>query len=313
MDILVAHAVAEARAALVGGLAGTGMTVLEAADGETACRRLCRADGPFLGILDWDLPVAGGLDVCRRVRAATPPEAPYLIVLTAAAHGHDVSEAAVAGADDFVLAPVGGDELRARAAFARAVLEARSAAPGAADDERQLRCFDPVTGLGERGQLIRRLEEELARSRRERSTLGVGILDVDGLGPINEQHGRAVGDAVLAELARRLEGALRPYDVVGRLQGDEFLIITPRTGEYDIADALGRVREAVAARPFCHGEQCLEVTVALGGVTGSEESAEELIEMARPVLGEAKEAGGDRVVAGVKAVLEPVISNQWSI
>ena len=311
MDILVAHAADEARAALTSCLAAMDVTVVETGDGERARDLLRRADGPSVALLDWHLPGMTGLDVCRELREDVGTRPLYLMVVAPAAHKCEAAAAAAAGADDFVWTPVSGDDLRARVAFARAVLATRPAAPLEGDDT-SLRCFDPVTLVHDRAQMVRRLEEELARARRERVTVGVSILDVDGLGPVNAEFGREVGDEVLREVARRLKGTLRPYDVVGRLQSDEFLIITPRTGEYDIGDALDRVRRAMTARPFCHGDQCLAVTVTLGGVTGAEESAEELIAMAHPVLGEAKEAGGDSVVAGVKAVLESVLTNQWS-
>jgi len=312
LDVLIAHADAEARTALAQGLADGDISIREASGGEAARSLLSRADGPRVALLDWDLPGMGGLDVCRLLREARPPEAPYLIVVTAPVHDRDVTEAAMAGADDFLVTPVTAAELRSRVAFARAAVEARIIVPRPGEAELSLRCFDPLTRVGDRAQVVRRLEEELVRSRRERVTLGIGILDVDGLNAVNEQHGHAAGDEVLREVAHRLKGTLRPYDVVGRLESDEFLIIIPRTGESDVGDALDRVRQVMAARPFCHGTECLAITVTVAGVTGAEEKAEELIAMARPVLSEAKAAGGDSVVAGVKAVLESVLTDQWS-
>lgn len=310
MEILVAHADAAARAALAERLDDQGFTVVEAADGETARGLLRSPQGPRVALLDWDLPGVGGPDACRLVREDAPSEAPYLVVMIPAAHRGDVAEVAAAGADDVVLTPVTGDELRARVTFAAASVEARSV--GAGEQERTLRCFDPVTFVLDRAQLVIRLEEELARSRRERVTLGIGILDIDGLRAVNEECGREAGDEVLREVARRLTSTLRPYDVVGRLEDDEFLVITHRTEELDVAEALQRVRRAMIEKPFCHGDDCLAVTVTVGGVTGAEESAEELIALARTVLAEAKQAGGDRVMAGAKVVLESVLTNRWS-
>ena len=54
------------------------------------------------------------------------------------------------------------------------------------------------------------------------------------------------------------------------------------------------------------------ITVTVGGVNGSEENAEELVDLARPALEEAKAAGGDTVVAGARVMLESVLTNQWS-
>jgi two-component system, cell cycle response regulator len=312
MDVLVAHATEEARRALCAGLAPMDLTVVETADGEKARAILSRDHGPQVALLDWDLPGVSGLDVCRHLREGASPRPLYLIVVAPAARGRDVTDAAGAGADGYLWTPVAGDELRARIAFARSVLETRPAPPAVSAQEKALRCYDPLTRTHDRAQAVERLDQELARSRRERVTLGVAILDVDGLQPVNLRHGRDAGDEVLREVGRRVKGALRPYDVVGRLQSDEFLIITPRTGELDVAEALDRVRRTMSAKAFVYGREKLSVTVTLGGVTGSEETAEELIEMARPVLSEAKRSGGDNVIAGAKVVLESVLTNQWS-
>jgi diguanylate cyclase (GGDEF)-like protein len=313
MDVLIAHGSDRARQALAASLRdGAGVTLVEVADGLSARDRLMRADGPQVALVDWDLPGLDGRQVCRRVRDQREGAAPYIILMAAVAAGVDLAAAAHAGAHSFVFTPVSAEELRARVAFGLETHAAWTAVPTQAVTVAALHCKDPLTRLGDRAHTMQRLEEELARSRRERATLGVGILDVDGLGPVNARYGRETGDEVLREVARRLRATLRPYDVVGRLESDEFLIITPRTGELDIADALDRVRAAMSARPFVSGEEALAITVTVGGVNGSEENAEELVDLARPVLEEAKAAGGDKVVAGARVVLESVLTHQWS-
>ena len=96
--------------------------------------------------------------------------------------------------------------------------------------------------------------------------------------------------------------------MVGRLDGEEFLIILSKMSDPDIGEVLHRLRGAMSAEPFSHEDQELEVTVSLGGVVGSEESAGELIARAQRALGEAQTAGPDRVVAGRPAVLEAVLA-----
>ena len=168
-------------------------------------------------------------------------------------------------------------------------------------------CADALTGVLQRDEAVQRLDEELARARREHQDLGVGILDVDGLARVNESCGRPAGDAVLREVVRRAKGALRPYDVLGRLDGEEFLIILSKMSEPDITKVLHRLRGAVSAEPFAHAGHEIEVTVTLGGVTGSEESAGELIARAQRSLDEAQAGGRDRVVAGRPPVLEAML------
>ena len=166
---------------------------------------------------------------------------------------------------------------------------------------------DALTGVLLRQDVVQRLEEELSRARREHQGLGIGILDVDGLARVNECRGLAAGDAVLREVVRRAKSELRPYDVIGRLDGEEFLVILSRTSEPDLSGVLHRLRAAMSAQPFSHDGHELEVTVTLGGVTGEEESAGELIARAQRSLDEAQAAGPDSVVAGRPAVLEAVL------
>jgi diguanylate cyclase (GGDEF)-like protein len=312
MDLLVAHGSGEARRVLAASLEGQDIAVVEAADGTVALDMLKRADAPRLALVEWDLPGLDGLELCRLARDLHPDRPPYIILLTPAFAERDMTVGLHAGASDFMFTPVRGEEVRARVAFGRQVLEAAPAepvAPHICDDQR---CFDALTGLCNRATIVRRLEEELARSRRDRSTVGIGILDVDGLERVSASSGRETGDDVLREVARRLKATLRPYDGLGRLMDEEFLIITPRTAELDVAEALNRVRSAMAAEPFAHGDELLAVTVTVGGATGSEHSAAELMELAVLALNEAKEAGGDRVVAGAKAELDAVLTDRGS-
>jgi diguanylate cyclase (GGDEF)-like protein len=84
---------------------------------------------------------------------------------------------------------------------------------------------DPMTGLPNRMQIIGRLEQELNRCRRYQTSLAVLFVDLDGFKNINDTHGHGAGDAMLKEVATRLSTGVRATDAVGRLAGDEFLVI----------------------------------------------------------------------------------------
>lgn len=91
-----------------------GFEVTAVGDGREAIGRLLSPDGPSIGIIDWMMPEANGLEVCRAVRAAVPTRHVYLIMATARDREEDVAEALAAGADDFVRKPCGPTELIAR-------------------------------------------------------------------------------------------------------------------------------------------------------------------------------------------------------
>lgn len=84
---------------------------------------------------------------------------------------------------------------------------------------------DGLTGLVTRGHFDDQLDRELARAVRDRASVGVLFLDVDGLKAVNDTHGHAAGDALLLEVATRLRGRLRGADLAGRYGGDEFVVL----------------------------------------------------------------------------------------
>ena len=97
---------------------------------------------------------------------------------------------------------------------------------------------DPVTGLPNRMLLYDRLGHAVAGARREHRSLAVLLVDLDGFKEVNDGFGHRQGDEVLAEVARRLQGAVRAADTVSRLGGDEFVAVLPgadRTTALEIA------------------------------------------------------------------------------
>ncbi len=84
---------------------------------------------------------------------------------------------------------------------------------------------DPLTGLPNRAHLLEHLDLELRRARRSGGSVAAVLLDLDGFKAINDRLGHAAGDAALCEAARRLRSAIRAGDLLGRLGGDEFLVV----------------------------------------------------------------------------------------
>ncbi len=91
-----------------------GYEVTAVSNGSDAIEVLVRPDGPSIGVIDWMMPGASGLDVCRAVRAAVPMRYVYLIMVTARDGEEDVAQALAVGADDFIRKPCGPAELIAR-------------------------------------------------------------------------------------------------------------------------------------------------------------------------------------------------------
>jgi diguanylate cyclase (GGDEF)-like protein len=104
---------------------------------------------------------------------------------------------------------------------------------------------DPLTGLANRRAMEDRLTVELSRTRRHQLRTSVIIADVDRFKQVNDTMGHAAGDRLLCELSRILKQQCRSLDVVGRMGGDEFLVILPMTSSEEARVFVARLQQAV--------------------------------------------------------------------
>ena len=297
MNVLIAEDDSTSRLLLRKMLEKWGYEVTVTSNGREAWELLRSDDGPRLAILDWMMPEMDGVEVCRRVRLLETRRPPYIILLTALGEKGHVVTGLEAGADDYVGKPYHSDELRARVDVGRRLVELNAELVDAQMALEVQARTDALTGLLNRGAILERLEEELARVAREGGSVAVGMLDIDHFKPVNDSRGHAAGDAVLVGLARRLESVMRPYDALGRFGGEEFLLVVPGVDGGELLEVLERVRAAVSDAPFDACEDAIAVTLSLGGaVLADGETADALIARADAALYEAKAAGRDRVV-----------------
>jgi len=140
---------------------------------------------------------------------------------------------------------------------------------------------DPLTGLANRTLLRDRLEQALARSARKGGASGLLFVDLDNFKQVNDEYGHAAGDAVLVELGRRLQSAVRPTDTVARLGGDEFVVVCEELDE-ETAIGLGRrLHEALEQPVLIDGVEhtlSASIGIALGhtdpdGLLGNADAA----------------------------------------
>ena len=143
----------------------------------------------------------------------------------------------------------------------------RRALAAAAEARRQLEqkaSSDEMTGLSNRRAFMAALDRSVARSADGRKELAYAIFDIDRFKSINDTHGHAVGDAVIAEVARRALAAFRARDLVGRIGGEEFGVILPAANRTEAMDACARMRAAIEAKPITIGRKAIPVTVSIG-------------------------------------------------
>ena len=157
---------------------------------------------------------------------------------------------------------------------------------------------DATTSVASRRAILERLRAEVAEARRYSHPVAVALLDLDGLAHLNREHGVAVGDAILGELALRLRLRMREADALGRVTGDTFLAILPHTDEQGAAVFADALRTRLTAKPVSTEAGQVGVTVSIGLAImrpGMELTADELLARGEEALASARAAGGNRI------------------
>lgn len=159
--------------------------------------------------------------------------------------------------------------------------------------------LDPLTGLLNRAGLARRAAELLTQPENAAAPLAVAFLDIDRFKSINDTVGHAGGDAALRSLANVLRRHVRHEDLVGRMGGDEFVLVLSRCSRDQAVAAVQRIVDAVAADPVCCGEVRKQVTVSAGllWLAGGSppDRLDQLIGESDRLMYQAKRAGGNRL------------------
>jgi diguanylate cyclase (GGDEF)-like protein len=156
----------------------------------------------------------------------------------------------------------------------------------------ELAWHDALTGLPNRRALEERLATECDRAHRYFRPLAVMIVDVDNLKQVNDRHGHQAGDILLQVVAQRVHSVLRSGDLLGRLAGDEFLIICPETHSAAAEMVADKLISGVAADPIDNGDGSFSASISVGWANlDGVDSAAEVLRAADKALYEAKARG----------------------
>jgi two-component system chemotaxis response regulator CheY len=152
---------------------------------------------------------------------------------------------------------------------------------------------DVLTGLLNREAVMQHAQAEWERYVREGVPMSIMLVDMDGLKTINDTHGHMVGDAALKALGKVLENNKRPYDWLGRLGGDEFMLVLPGADLDDAQRILSRMRSAANSKTIRTGMDEIQLSSSMGiaSTAGSGEpprAVNELVERADQALYAAK-------------------------
>jgi two-component system cell cycle response regulator len=289
MRVLVAEDDPISRRRMEKRLGEWGYETVLARDGDEAWAILSSPDAPQLAILDWMMPGLDGPEICRRIRSESRDDYVYVVLLTTKSLREDLLLGLEAGADDYLTKPFDAQELNARLRIGRRIVDLQL-------ELRHRATRDPLTGAWNRAAALTTLEREVARASRTASDLAVLLADIDHFKKINDLFGHLAGDQALCETVRRIQAVVRPYDVLGRYGGEEFLLVLPECAADHALAVAERVRAEMVREPVQIEGRRIDVTCSLGvATTNGETTPERLIGRADTALYRAKNGGRNRV------------------
>jgi diguanylate cyclase (GGDEF)-like protein len=265
-------------------LADAGHEVTECDDAVDAID-CCRRWRPDVAVVD----AAAGSDLLERIkRDADAFRTAVLLVEAGSPSAERAAQALERGAQDILVEPVNDAELLMRVHAAGRTKGLQEEIVAQAERLEALLFEDSLTGLANRRFILTQLGGMVSGARRHHRPLTAAVIDVDHFKSVNDTHGHAEGDKVLAAVAHALREHLRAEDQLGRLGGEEFLALLPDTG----AETAGAAMEKL-----CASVKEVGITVSIGWAAWEGESADVLLQRADDAVYAAKARGRDCVVA----------------
>lgn len=240
-------------------------------------------------LLDLSLPDSHGLDTVVQFKLAQP-ELP--IVVLSGSTDEDLALAALkAGAQDYLMKGESDSRLVQRAiryAIERKRLELELA---------RVAQYDSLTGLPNRALFRDRLRRALARAKRQRLGVALLFIDLDRFKEVNDTLGHHAGDALLIEVAQRLQLAVRETDTVARLGGDEFVVLIESEHSDAPVDEVANKLLHALGREYAAVNGAIAVTPSIGAAVsrGGEIDMDTLLKRADAAMYRAKRDGRNRV------------------
>jgi diguanylate cyclase (GGDEF)-like protein len=270
---------------------------------EAACEAV-RAGDIDVVMLDLGLPDATDLQALIRLEASVS-EIP-VIVLTGRTDDALASDALHYGAEDYLRKGTFDFESLIRSIRyaverhrgVRDLARVKKELESANRDLERLTGIDPLTELLNRRGLQQALSREVHHIGRGVTGSAVLVVDLDDFKQINDRLGHGAGDVVLKEVGRRLRASVRAVDYVGRIGGDEFMLLLPETDPPEVARVAERIRVAIATAIIQHsaGTVTLTASIATLLLTTDMPAVDQLLARAQMLLARAKSEGKNRVV-----------------
>lgn len=266
-------------------LGKSGITIAEACDGAQALEMI-NNNIPNLIISDIMMPNLDGYALRRKLLEQEDTRLIPFIFLTAKGSSKDIVQGLELNADDYIPKPFEPDVLLAKV---NAILRRYA-------HFNELLQYDQLTKVYNRRMLETSLKAELHRVNRYNQVVSILMLDLDHFKNLNDTYGHDFGDMILRKVAAFFKANLRDIDFIGRIGGEEFVVVMPSTDKKKAAFVADRLREKMAGLSF--DENGLIVTIS-GGVSAAPEDAQDmdaLIKKADIALYSAKNEGRNKII-----------------
>ncbi len=285
--------------------------ILTAENGMEALK-IAKESLPEMIITDWRMPQLDGLELCTALRQSPVTQHTYIVMLTGNETDDELVQAFDAGADDYVVKPFTPKVLEARIRsgerlirYQRTINSDREViqryATRLASANRKLQTMamtDALTGLPNRRSAMARMKDAVAETLRFNEKLSCILIDIDFFKKVNDTYGHDNGDIVLREIAQIFLKNARSYDMVSRMGGEEFLVISTRSDGHVSCQLAERLRSAVEQHVIHLTDgTTAKVTISLGVASWQENYTDgsDLIKAADNALYQAKRTGRNKI------------------
>ena len=300
IDVVVGHGSPLTRSMLRAALEDAGFSVRDASTAE-AVVAACREHVP-------DVVVAGeSLGVLAPIKQDPDLFTVAVVIVQRTTDAAEALRHLAEGAIDVILMPIRDADAVARASAAARTKALQEAYLDRGRSMEDLVYGDPLTGLYNRRFMFAQLDALVHSAERHRRDLSLCLLDLDHFKAVNDDLGHPGGDAALVETAARLGRRVRREDFLGRIGGEELMVLLPDTSPQDAARVAEDLRAVISDTPLLLDGISRRLTASAGWATWRPgETAEQLVRRADEALYRAKAEGRDRVCAAAEAsVLAP--------
>ncbi len=311
MRILIADDDTNTRLTLRALLQKQDCDIIEAESGMQVLDMIQSDDPPDLIFMNWDMPDLSGGEVTTLLRETQQDYQPYVIIVSAHNDTEQIIQALSYGADDYIAMPVDGHFVSAKFAVAKRIIDMQEKLKQSNQVLEKLAYYDELTGVLNRRAGNASFMVEMERCIRKDHNICIALVDIDHFKSVNDTHGHQAGDQVLRAFAATLQNTVRPYDIVCRYGGEEFLLIAEIMSVTDARELFERVRTSISKTVIKYQGLSLTMTASFGVyvVTPSTDlHLKDLIYKADQALYRAKAEGRNRVI--IRADLDQPHSDQ---